>query len=63
MNDDSLKEYVFVLGFPDGSRGLLRKQAGVVLKVGQRAWIKLTDIQGLYESMGKYDAVGIRIGY
>ena len=62
MNDDSLKEYVFVLGFPDGSRGLLRKQAGVVLSEGQRAWVSLTDIQGLYEPLGRYDAGGRRVG-
>jgi len=60
--DDPLNEYVYVLGFPDGSKGLLRKQAGVVFKEGQRAWVKLTDWQGLYEPMGKYYTEGLRMG-
>jgi len=59
--DDPLNQYVYVLGFPDGSKGLLRKQGGIVMKEGQRAWVKPTDWQGLYEAYGRYTACGKRV--
>ena len=61
INDDPLNKYVFVLGFPDGSKGLLRRLGRIVLKRSQHAWVKPTDSMGLYDPFGLYNARGKRV--
>ena len=36
-------KWVYVIEFPDGSQGLLRRLGRIVLKRTQRVWTKLTD--------------------
>ena len=53
--------WVYVIEFPDGSQGLLRRLGRIVLKRTQRVWVKLTDRPGLYDPLGEYDRRGMRI--
>ena len=46
--------WVYVIEFPDGSQGLLRRLGRIELKRTQRVWVKLTDRPGFmirWESM------------
>ena len=61
VNDDPLNNWVYVIEFPDGSQGLLRRLGRIVLKRTQRVWIKPTDRPGLYDPFGEYDRCGKRI--
>ncbi len=61
VNDDPLNNWVYVIEFPDGSQGLLRRLGRIVLKRTQRVWIKLTDRPGFYDPLGEYDRRGERI--
>lgn len=59
--EDPLNRYAYVLGFADGTRGLLRKKVGVAFKRGSRVWVEVTEWEGVYEPLGIYDDHGNRI--